>query len=247
MTSGWSAWHAELIRVVTVRGLWWGAVLSALAAPLFSLLVVSTGGLGAHDTLTSGATTGTMVGLLGFGAWAAACTSGDHAHGTITLSLALVPRRRTLYAARLGALSGVAGVVAALAAAVSLLVVVAASPAGSHPLGHPLHLAAAVPAYAVVAAVGAALGVVLRSTTSAILVTAAALLLPQAAGTLLGGLQRWVVGASPATVVSRFAGNVRLPADESFPGGEWAALAAMLVVAAVVVVATGIVFARRDA
>ena len=57
-----AAFHAEVLKITTVRGLWLGAVLATVAVPLFSLLVVGTGGLGVEDTATSGAATGTIVG-----------------------------------------------------------------------------------------------------------------------------------------------------------------------------------------
>ena len=53
-----SAFHSELVKILTVRGLRVGAALALLAIPLTSLLVTSTGGLGEADTLTSGAATG---------------------------------------------------------------------------------------------------------------------------------------------------------------------------------------------
>lgn len=241
------AFHAELIRLTTVRGLWLGALLATLALPLLSLLVASTGGTGTGDTITSVAATGTIVGLLGFGSWAAAYAASDHAHGSIAVSLALVPRRRTLVAARMGVVAAIAGVAGLVGALVSVVVVAAASPARGHHLGHPAALLAIAPTYAVVAAVGAGVGLALGDSTPAIVVVAVALLAPKPAGQLLGGLQRWVVGASPSTVVTQFVGGAQLPSDQRFPGGEWAALAAMAVAAIAVVTVTGAAFLRRDA
>lgn len=242
-----AALTAELVRISTVRGLRLGALLATLALPALSLLVAGTGGLGAHDTVTSAAATGTVVGLLGFGTWAAAYAGSEYAHGSLTVSLALVPRRATLYAARIAAVATVAAAAGLVSALVSLLAAAAASPAGAHHLGHPLALLAVVPAYAVVAAAGAAVAIALRGTTGGIAVVAVALLAPKAAGELLGSLQRWVVGASPSTVVTQFVGGAQLPAEQAFPGGSWAGLVAMLLVGAVVVFATGAAFRRRDA
>lgn len=242
-----AALHAELVRITTVRGLRLGAILAALALPVVSLLVASTGGTGKGDTVTSAAATGTIVGLLGFGTWAAAYTAADHAHGSITVSLALVPHRPTLYAARLGAVAAIAAVAGLLAAAASYVVVAAASPAGSHHPGHPLALLAVVAAYAVVAVCGAAAGIALRGTTAATVLVAVALLAPKLAGALLGGLQHWVIGAVPSTVVTQFVSGAQLPHEQAFPGGAWAALGAMVLVGAGTVLASGAVFLRRDA
>lgn len=234
--------RAELVRITTVRGLWLGALLAALALPVLSLLVASTGGVGAHDTLTSAAATGTIVGLLGFGTWAAAYAASDYAHGSIGVSLALVPRRPTLYAARVGVVALVAGVSGLVAALVSLLVVWAAGPAVGHRLGDPSALLSVVPAYAVVAAVGAAAGFALRATTASIGVMVIILLTPKAAAGLLGGLQPVVIGASPPTVVTQFVGGAQLPSDQAFPGGPFLALIAMAAVGLVIVAAVGVTF-----
>ena len=61
-----NAFRAELLKISTLPGLRVGAVAAVVALPLFSLLVVTSGGLGTDDTLTSGAATGTLVGLLGY-------------------------------------------------------------------------------------------------------------------------------------------------------------------------------------
>ncbi|MCU1499111.1 MAG: hypothetical protein JWM47_3064, partial [Acidimicrobiales bacterium] len=112
------AFHAEVLKITTVRGLWLGALLAAAAVPLFSLIVVGTGGLGVDDTATSGAATGSVVGLLAFGAWAATLSAGEYARQTMSVTLATVPRRRVLYGAKLAATAAAAGA-GALASAVA--------------------------------------------------------------------------------------------------------------------------------
>ena len=113
--------RAEVLKITTVRGIWLGAVLATIAVPLFSLLVVGTDGLGVEDTATSGAATGTIVGLLAFGAWAGALAAGEYAHHTISVSLATVPRRNVLYGAKLAATSATAGAGAFLSAIAAVL------------------------------------------------------------------------------------------------------------------------------
>src|SRR5581483_6573097 len=96
-----SAWRAELYKITTVRGQWIGATLASFAIPLTSLLVVATGGLDAHATATSAAATGSVAGLVAFGAWGATITAGEYATHTMMVSLAIVPRRSVLYGAKL--------------------------------------------------------------------------------------------------------------------------------------------------
>jgi hypothetical protein len=139
-----SAWVAELVKILTVRGFRVGAVLALVALPLTSLLVASTGGLGKADTLTSGAATGSVIGLLGFGAWSAAIAGSEYVHQTITVSLAIVPRRPTLFGAKIAAAATVAGGGTVIAALLSLLLVRTTTPSGTHRLGTPTTLSAIV-------------------------------------------------------------------------------------------------------
>lgn len=240
-----AAWFAELLKLRTTPGLRTGAGVAVLALPLFSLLVVSGGGLGAGDTVTSGAATGTLVGLLGFGAWAASAASGEYAQRTIAVSLATVPARGILYAAKVAAAIAVAGVGAAVAVVISYVLVAAITPAG-HENGDPLALLGVVLAAVAVAAVGVAVGFLTRSSTGSVAVVAALVLLPKTAAGLLGALQPWVVGASPGTVVTQLVDGAQLSADQTFPGGSAAAVGSMLAFAAVVVLVGWLDLERRD-
>lgn len=236
---------AELVKVRTVRGLVVGAALATLAVPLTSLLVVTTGGLGERDTLTSGAATGTVAGLLAFGAWGAALAASEYVHRTITVSLAAVPHRRTLLGSKLVAAFLVASVGATASVLLSLVLVRSVAPP-HHRLGDPWSLAGVVVAVAAVTVVGVAAGVLARSSTASITSVAAAVLLPQAAAGLLGGLQPWVVGASPGTVVTQLVHGAQLADDQTFPGGTVLAVLTMLAVAAAVAVAGFLAFEQRD-
>lgn len=240
-----SAWTAELVKVLTVRGFRAGAVLAGLALPLTSLLVVSSGGLGDADTLTSGAATGSMSSLVAYAAWAAVVAGSEYTQRTIVVSLATVPRRPVLYGAKVAAAATIAAAGAAAGAVVSLLVVAAVTPSG-HRLGDPPALLGVVLASGAAAVVGAAIGVLTRSSTGSIAVVIAALLLPRAAAGLLGGLQPWIVGASPGTVVTQFVQGAQLAADQAYPGGAALAAVTMLLVALAVATLGGLAFARRD-
>jgi ABC-type transport system involved in multi-copper enzyme maturation permease subunit len=241
-----AAWRSEILKITTVRGLWLAAALAVAAIPATSLLVVGTGGLGAADTATSGAATGSMAGLLAFGAWGAILATSEYANRTMAVTLATVPRRAVLYGAKLAAAASVAAVGALVAAVVSLLTVLAVTPSGQHDLGHPDALVGIVLAVAAVAVVGVAVGMLVRSSSASIAIVAAALLLPKLAGSLLGGLQRVVVGSSPGTVITQLVGGAQLPADQTYPGGAGAAAATLVLVTVVVALAGFAVFTRRD-
>lgn len=172
--------------------------------------------------------------------------AGEHVHGTMAVTLAAVPRRGRLLAAKLAATGALAASGALVSSVLALLVVRAVSPAGSHRWGNPLALLGVVATVVAVAAVGTAAGLVAQSSTASVAVLAAAVLLPQAAAGLLGSLQPWVVGASPSTVVTQVVGGGQLSPDQAFPWGTLAAVLAMLLVAALVAATAGVVLARRD-
>jgi ABC-2 type transport system permease protein len=240
------AFRAELVKILTVRGLRTGALLSLAAIPLTSLLVASTGGLSDADTITSGAATGSVIGLLAYGAWAASFAGSEYVHQTITVSLSTVPRRPVLYGAKIAAVAAVTGAGALLSALVSYFLVHAATPANVHHDGNIAGLFGIVLAVVSVAVVGAAVGLLVRASTASIAIIAAAVLLPKAAAGLLGGLQETVVGASPGTVITQLVHSGQLAPEDTFPGGTALAVTTMLAVAAVVVLASGVAFVRRD-
>ena len=240
------AWRAELLKIATVRGQWSAAVLAAVALPLSSLLVAATGGLGPHDTVTSGAAAGSVVALVAYGAWAAALTAGEYSRQTMVVSLCTVPSRHRLYLSKLAALTVVAGVGALVSAGLALMTVRdVAAPSARH-LGHPLALLSIVLAVVAVVVIGGAVGILTRSPSASMAIVLVAVLGPAAAGGLLGGLQRWVVGASPGTVVTQMVGGGQLAPDQTFPGGPGLAAATLALVAVVLGVIGGLSLSRRD-
>jgi ABC-type transport system involved in multi-copper enzyme maturation permease subunit len=240
------AWRGELWKIGTVRGQWVSAFLVTMAIPVTSFLVVTTGGLAAGEATTSAAATGSLVGLLAFGAWSAMITAGEYAHGTMVASLTTVPRRTVFYAAKLSAIATAAGAAALLSATVSLLVVIGIRAPGAYPLGNPASLFGVVLVVVVVAVTGVSVAVITRSPSASAAIVVAALLLPKAASGLLGGLQPWVVGASPGTVITEMVGGASVPTNQAFPAGTWAAALTMVGVAAVVVGLGALALFRRD-
>src|SRR4051812_25393848 len=196
-----SAWRAELLKIATVRGQWLGAAIAALALPAVSLLVAATEGVGAGDTVTSGAATGSVAALLAFGIWAATVAAGEYAQQTMIVSLTTVPRRSVLYIAKLAATGCVALAGGLLSVLTAWLVVWAVLPRGVHHIGDPVTMVSVVLAILAVSVLGMAVGLITKSPAAAASIVVVAVLLPKAAGGLLGGLQRWVVGASPGTVI----------------------------------------------
>ena len=242
-----TAWRAELLKIATVRGQWSTALLAGLTLPLTSLLVAATGSLATHDTLTSGAASGAVVALVFFGAWAAALSAGEYSRQTMVVSLSTVPRRSHLYLSKLAALAAVAAVTSSVSAGIALLIVSDVSVPATHHLGNPAALLIVVLAVVAVVVIGGAVGILTRSPSAAMAIVVVAVLGPAAAGGLLGSLQRWVVGASPGTVVVQMVGGGQLAPDQTYPGGPWPAALTLVLVSAAIAVAGGLVLARRDA
>jgi ABC-2 type transport system permease protein len=241
-----SAFRSELVKITTVRGLWLGAVFAALVIPATSLLVVATGGLGSGESISSGAASGALIGLLGFGAWGATLAAGEYAQKTMIVSLATVPRRSVLFGAKMAAAGSLAAIGGLVGSVIAILTVLAIAPSGHHGAGNVAGLLGIALATVVVAIAGASVGMMTRSPVGSIGVVLAGLLLPKAAGNLLGSLQRWVIGASPSNVVTQMVGRGQLPSQQWFPGGPWAAAITMILVMAAVGLIGLASFARRD-
>ncbi len=240
------ALRAELLKIATVRGQWLGAVLAVAAIPIVTLLVVATGGLTATESTTTGAAAASMAGLLAFGTWSATVSAGEYARGTMTVSLSTVPRRSILFVSKLGAHASTAMAGAVVSVALALGVVQVARAPGAYGFGNPGALIGVVLAIVAVVVIGTSLGIITRSPTASVVLVVALLLLPKAASGLLGGLQPWIVGASPATVVAETVGGMQLAADQAFPAGAWLAACTMLFVAALFAALAAVTFFRRD-
>jgi ABC-2 type transport system permease protein len=234
------------MKIATVRGQWVAAILATAAMPLTSLLVATTSSPGPGDTATSRAATGSIVGLLAFGAWGALLAASEYGTQTIVVSLATVPRRSVLYAAKITAAATIAGAGALLSSASALLLVLAVTPPSRQGLGNPAALLSVVLVMVAVATVGVAIGMITRSPTMSIAIVVVALLLPKAAGGLLGRLQPWVNGASPDTVITQIVGGAPLPTSQIYPAGTWAAATTMVLVAAALASAGAISLMYRD-
>ena len=164
---------AELTRVATVRSLCLGACLAALVAPLGSLLVAGTGGVGPEGTVASTATSGAMLGLLGIAVWAASAAAGEYAHGTIEVTLVVTGSRRRVVLAKVGALAALAGAAGLVAAVLGLVLVWSVQPPGLVHVGSAMALLAMPLTFACVGAASTAAGFLARSPVAAIAVVGA--------------------------------------------------------------------------
>jgi hypothetical protein len=241
-----AAWRGELLKIATVRGQLVALFLAVVAIPLTSLLVAASGQLGQHDTATAGAATGSVIGILGFGSWGAVVAASEYSCQTMLVSLTTVPRRTVFYGAKLAAVASAAAAGSVLSAVLSFVAVLAATPRRDHHVGDPVALLAIALAVVAVTAVGVAAGLLTRSPAASIAIIFAVVLLPQTAGGLLGGLQPWVVGATPGVVITEIVGNSQLAADQTYPPGAAAAAVTLLALSAAIAFVGGWSMLRRD-
>jgi hypothetical protein len=117
---------------------------------------------------------------------------------------------------------------------------------GTYGTGNVAGLLGIVVAITAVTVIGVSIGLMTRSPSASIVIVVVVLLLPKAASGLLGGLQPWIVGASPGTVVTEIVGGSHVPTAQTFPAGTWAAAFTMVGVALVVAMAGAATFSRRD-
>jgi ABC-type transport system involved in multi-copper enzyme maturation permease subunit len=241
-----AAWHGELLKIATVRWQWVCVALAAVAIPVTSLLVAASGGLSSQDSVTSGAATGSVLGLLAFGSWGGVVAASEYSRQTMVVSLTTVPRRTVFYAAKLAAITVAAAAGSVVSAVAAFVVVYGATPRGAHPIGDPASLLGVVLAVVAVTAIGVAAGILMRSPAAAIAAVFVLVLAPQAAGGLLGGAQPWIVGASPGPVITQIVGNTQLATNQAYPPGTSLAAVTLVAVALVIAACGGLSLVRRD-
>jgi ABC-type transport system involved in multi-copper enzyme maturation permease subunit len=239
---------AEWTKLRTVRSTVLALVIGTALVPALAVFVGVTRSLQPEDTVLGGSLTGAIavqiaaavVGVLGM--------AGEYGSGTIRATLAASPRRHTVLAAKAtvtSAVTFVAGLAGcALAAAIGGLILAGKGYAPGEPMPALLGVAVIV---AAVGVLGLAAGVILRSSAGASTTVIAILLLPPLLGPLFGDWGRWVVGASPATVLQKLSQSSDAAPDVAGSLGAWASLWLVCGYTAVVLAAGAWMLRVRDA
>jgi ABC-2 type transport system permease protein len=239
----------EWIKLRSLRSTWW--VLAATVAGAVGIAVaVGANTQDAGGDLTNNALAGISLGLLLVGVLGVLAMTGEHSSGMLRATLAAVPDRPLLLAAKaavLGALALAAGEVAGF---VAFFAGGAALPAGipAPQLGQPGVLRAVLlsgAGFSLIALLGLGLGAVIRHTPAAIAV-------------LVGGvyvlvqfvalLANWLMAYLPVAIVANSLTAVR-PVDDGQVRflSPWAGLAVLALYAAAALGAGAWLLARRDA
>lgn len=236
----------ELRKLVSTPSLRWTLLGSGAVVAAIAVFVGATGSLQPDDTVLGGALTGATAGQLLAAALGVLVVTGEISSGTMAATLAAVPRRGRVVAAKVAVGAGSTAAVGLVGALVAWLVG-AALIDGSHPGGEPFPALAGVSlALGVAGAAGVAVGLLVRHGGGAIAAVVGVVLAPQLLGPLFGDLQPWVVGLSPATALQKMTQSSDAAAAVAGSLGPWPSLGAVAGVVAVLLVLAGRAFARRD-
>ncbi len=238
---------AESIKVTSTRSLRWTFVAFAVLMPVMAVFVGLTGSLQPDDTILGGSLTGAPLAQIVAAAFGAIVMTGEYSTGTIRPTLAAVPRRGTVLAAK------------AIVVAVSVFVVGLASSAAAYLVGRVLlstdtyatgdpvpALAGVAASLAALAVLGVAVGALLRHSAGAVAAVVGVALLPPLVAPAFGDVQRWVAGASPTSALEKMTQTSDAAPDVVGSLGAWPSLAVVAVYTVAAVVGASAVLQARD-
>jgi hypothetical protein len=238
----------ERIKLRTLRSPWVTLVIT-VAGVVGLATAVGLNSKDTHGDVTDNVLAGVAPGLLAFGVLGVLVMTNEYSSGLIKATLAAVPHRGTVRAAKTAVFGAVALVVGEIASFAAFLAGTAALPPAFHApsLGDPTVLRAVLmvgAAYPLMGLLGLGIGTIARHGAAATGVVIGAVFVgAQALGTLARSLGAYapitIVSDSLAAVTPRAAGNPAL--------GPWAGLGMLALYAAVAVAAGAVLLARRDA
>jgi ABC-2 type transport system permease protein len=249
-------WHVarmEWIKLRTLRSTWWTIGISVAGAVAIGV-AVGHGTKNAPGDLTNNALGGLVPGLLLAGVLGVLVMTSEYSSGTIRATLAAVPARPLLLAAKaavFGAVTLAAGEAAAFAsffAGGATLPPGVAAPA----LGQPGVLRAVLltgTSFCLIGLLGLGLGAIIRHSPAAIgVLVGAVYVMAQVIGAVAHGVRAYmpimIVGNSISTTRPLSCGGPAGPCQQPLPA--WTGLGVLCLYAAVALVAGGWLLSRRD-
>lgn len=231
----------EWIKFWTIRSTWWTVAATAALPVGVAALVGLTDSLAPDDTVLAGALGNSVVGLVPAGILGALLAAGEYGAGTIRLTLAAVPRRWPVPAAK-ALLAGTVAFVVGLVANGLGFGVAAALLSGHRPGSALPALVGVALVYGAVAVLGVALGTALRSPAAAVTAVTGILLAPALLGPLLGRAQ-WLAELTPFGAAQ----TVLSPGGAASGPGGWAGVGVVGLGCVASLVAAIWLLLRRDA
>jgi ABC-2 type transport system permease protein len=239
----------EWIKLRSLRSTWWVLALT-VAGALGIAVAVGVNTEDAAADLTNNALAGISLGLLLVGVLGVLAMTGEHSSGMIRATLAAVPNRPLVLAAKAAVFGALALAAGEAAAFIAFLAGGAALPAGvpAPTLGQPGVLRAVVlggAGYCLIGLIGVGLGAVIRHTPAAIAVLVGGVyVLAQ----LVAGFATWIMAWLPIAIVANSLSVVRPVGDGQVRFlSPWAGLGVLCLYAAAALGAGAFLLARRDA
>ncbi|NGO72236.1 ABC transporter permease subunit [Streptomyces boncukensis] len=237
----------EWIKFRSVRSTVRTALAAAALPPVGAVFVAATGSLQDDDTVLGGSLTLSVVGQMLAAVLGALLITGEYAHGTLRTTLAAVPRRATVLAAKATLLAALLWALALASCSVAYLVGDALLPDGERPQGEPLPALFGIAAsFAVAGLLGLAAGTLVRHSAGAVTTVVGLLLLPSLFGPLFGGAERWIAGISPTAALEKLTQTSDASADAVGSLGPWPSLALVTACTATLLGAASMTLRRRD-
>ena len=239
----------EWIKLRSLRSTWWVLALT-VAGALGIAVAVGVNTEDAAADLTNNALAGISLGLLLVGVLGVLAMTGEHSSGMIRATLAAVPNRPLVLAAKAAVFGALALAAGEAAAFIAFFAGGAALPAGvpAPTLGQPGVLRAVVlggAGYCLIGLIGVGLGAVIRHTPAAIAVLVGGVyVLAQ----LVAGFATWIMAWLPIAIVANSLSVVRPVGDGQIRFlSPWAGLGVLCLYAAAALGAGAFLLARRDA
>jgi hypothetical protein len=239
----------EWVKLRSLRSTWWVLALT-VAGALGIAVAVGVNTEDAAADLTNNALAGISLGLLLVGVLGVLAMTGEHSSGMIRATLAAVPNRPLVLAAKAAVFGALALAAGEAAAFVAFFAGGAALPAGvpAPTLGQPGVLRAVVlggAGYCLIGLIGVGLGAVIRHTPAAIAVLVGGVyVLAQ----LVAGFATWIMAWLPIAIVANSLSVVRPVGDGQIRFlSPWAGLGMLCLYAAAALGAGAFLLARRDA
>jgi ABC-2 type transport system permease protein len=250
-------WHVarmEWIKFRTLRSTWWTMAISVAGAVAIGVAVGRGTKNGSAD-LTNNALAGMVPGLLLAGVLGVLVMTSEYSSGTIRATLAAIPGRPLLLAAKAAVFGAVTLAAGEVAAFVSFFASGAALPHGipAPALGQPGVLRAVLlsgTSFCLIGLLGLGLGVIIRHSPAAIgVLVGGVYVLAQVIGVVAHGVRAYmpilIVGNSISTTKPLSCGAAAGQCQQPLPA--WTGLGMLCLYAAVALAVGGWLLSRRDA
>ncbi|MFJ6573817.1 ABC transporter permease [Streptomyces sp. NPDC091292] len=238
----------EWTKFASLRSTRWTCGASGLVTVAGAVFVGVSGSLQPDDTVLGGSLTLSVISLVIAGVVGALVVCGEYTGGTIASTLAAVPRRGRVVAAKAALLTGVLHAVSLVSCMAAYVLGDAFLADGAYAQGEPFPALFGIAGlFSVVGVLGMAVGVLLRHSAGSVAAVIALLLLPSLLGPLFGDFRRWVVGATPTAALEKLTQTSDASPEAVGTLGAWPSLGLVAGYTALLLLAAVWRLGHRDA